>query len=80
MFPILNIVMFLPTVDSSRVYGVRPADLSVDHPYLLPVVGDGHPGEQHVDHVEPVNVSLAKPGAKSEQERDGVSTEELAVI
>ena len=63
--------MFLPAVQTCRVHRVLPADLRVDHPDLLPVVGDGHPGQQQGDHVEPVYVSLAKPGAKSEQGTEG---------
>ena len=60
-----DVVVFLATVYSRRVHGLLPADLRVDHPDLLPVVGDGHPRQQERDHVEPVNVGRTEPAPDS---------------
>ena len=40
-----HIEVLLSTVEAGGVHSVLPADISVGHPDLLPVVGDGHPGE-----------------------------------
>ena len=60
--------VLLPTVESSGVHSVLPADLGVGHPDLLPIIGDGDPGEHQGHHVEPINVARSKSGAQSEIE------------
>ena len=62
------IEVLLATADASRVHSVLPADLSVDHPYLLSLIGHTDPWQQQGQHVEPINVALSKPATHSETE------------